>query len=62
MTLALYERIPEPFSIGTTHRRLARIAEGDERTRHVEAARAAWKGIDRPDLVAKLDAEFGPGE
>jgi hypothetical protein len=26
-----------------------------------QAARDAWTSIDRPDLVASLDQEFGPG-
>jgi tetratricopeptide (TPR) repeat protein len=57
--LALYAQIPEPFSIGQTHRRLARLAtDTAERRRYVDAARAAWLGIDRSDLVAELDREF----
>jgi tetratricopeptide (TPR) repeat protein len=57
--LLLYERIPEPYSTGQAHRRLARLTEADEKRCHVQAARAAWAGIDRPDLVAELDQEFG---
>jgi tetratricopeptide (TPR) repeat protein len=59
--LALYARIPEPYSIGETHRRLARLATGDAGARkvHVDAAREAWRRIKRDDLVAKLDAELG---
>jgi tetratricopeptide (TPR) repeat protein len=58
--LALYQRIPEPYSIGWTHRRLARLAsEETERSRHIEAARAAWLSINRPDLNRELEAEFG---
>jgi tetratricopeptide (TPR) repeat protein len=57
--LALYHRIPAPDSIGWTHRRLARVAEGAaDRRHHVEAARAAFRSIDRPDLMAELDQEF----
>lgn len=58
--LGLYERIPEPYSIGGTHLRLARIAsDAAERALHVRTAREAWRGIDRPDLIAEyLDAEF----
>ena len=41
--LILYERIEEPFSIGWTHRRLARLSDGSERSRHVEAARSACR-------------------
>jgi hypothetical protein len=44
-----------------THRRLARICAGADRAGHLAAARAAWTGIDRSDLVAELDQEFGPG-
>jgi hypothetical protein len=60
--LALYQRTEEPYSIGMTHRRLAELA-GDEAERqsHVDAARAAWTRIDRPDLVLQLDSEFGTG-
>ncbi len=59
--LRLYERIGEPFSIGSTHLRLARVAASPEdRDRHIEAARAAWLSIDRPDLVKQLDDEFRP--
>jgi tetratricopeptide (TPR) repeat protein len=58
--LALYERIPEPYSIGWTQVRLARLAtEEKERNALVRAARLAWTQIDRPDLVAQLDEEFG---
>jgi hypothetical protein len=44
-----------------THRRLARVSDGANRGGHVAAARAAWTSISRPDLVAALDQEFGPG-
>lgn len=59
--LALYERIADPYSIGFTHHRLARLAMDDtSRTTHVTAARDAWRSIKRDDLVAQfLDAEFG---
>jgi tetratricopeptide (TPR) repeat protein len=58
--LALYERIQEPYSIGGTHLRLARIAKNeDDRNRHVQAAREAWLSIDRHDLIKELDDEFG---
>ena len=53
--LALYERIPEPYSIGQTHLMLARVTTGAERAAHIAAARQAWLSIDRPDLVATLD-------
>ncbi len=58
MALALYALIPEPYSIGATHFRLAELADGGERAAHVAAAREAWTSIDRPDLVALLD-RFG---
>jgi tetratricopeptide (TPR) repeat protein len=54
--LGLYSRIPEPYSIGWTYHRLAGIATGAERAAHVAAARQAWASIERPDLVARLDA------
>jgi tetratricopeptide (TPR) repeat protein len=59
--LDLYGRIPDPYSIGLAHFRLAHITKGEERAAHVRAARAAWTGINRPDLEAQLDAEFGQG-
>jgi nucleoside phosphorylase len=60
--LALYARIPEPYSMGMTHRRLARLAEAPlERRRHVEAARTLWLALGRRDLVVKLEAELGRG-
>jgi tetratricopeptide (TPR) repeat protein len=58
--LTLYGRIPAPYSMGMTHRWLARIAPTDaDRRWHVEAARQLWTGIDRPDLAAELALEFG---
>ncbi|HEX5750884.1 MAG TPA: tetratricopeptide repeat protein [Archangium sp.] len=60
--LSLYMLIPEPYSIGQTHRRLARIAPSAEaRRRHIIAARQAWESIDRPDLVQELHDELGDG-
>jgi hypothetical protein len=56
--LQLYERIPEPYSIGHTHRRLARLG-CNYREHHIAAAHEAWQSIDRPDLVAELTEEFG---
>ncbi len=59
--LGLYEKIPEPYSIGMAHRRLARLASSETaRSEHVAAAREAWRSIGRDDLIAELDAEFGP--
>jgi hypothetical protein len=57
--LRLYERLEAPYSIGLTQRRLARLCSGAERAQHLHAALAAWTRIDRPDLVAQLDKEFG---
>ena len=58
--LSLYGRIPEPYSIGQSHRRLARLATSSgERGRHVQAARDAWNSIARADLVHELEEEFG---
>jgi tetratricopeptide (TPR) repeat protein len=60
--LALYERVPVPYSIGHAHRLLARLAtDGVLQTMHIMAAREAWRSINRDDLVAELDAEFGAG-
>ena len=59
-SLALYERIQEPYSIGGSHLRLARLAEDEaERAQHIEAAKAAWASIGFDDLVADLEEEFG---
>jgi tetratricopeptide (TPR) repeat protein len=61
--LRLYSRIPEPYSIGLTHGRLARLAADDVvRREHVEAARAAWSSLNRTDLIENLDKEFGSPE
>jgi tetratricopeptide (TPR) repeat protein len=57
--LSLYQRIQDPYSIGGTHRRLARLSADQSRKTHVDAAREAWRSIKRDDLVAKLDEEFG---
>jgi hypothetical protein len=61
--LKLYSSILEPYSIGMTRQRLARIAADDDRRRdHVAAAREAWTSIKRLDLVEDLDREFGSPE
>jgi hypothetical protein len=58
--LALYQQIPEPYSIGLTHRDLAGIAESaSQRREHVDAAQRAWNSIGRDDLCAELAVEFG---
>ncbi len=57
--LQLYKLIAEPWSIGLTHVRLARLEDDPTvREAHLEAARAAWTQIDRPDLIAELEQEF----
>jgi tetratricopeptide (TPR) repeat protein len=56
--LGLCSQIPEPYSIGTIHRRLARVTAGDERQSHLNAARSVWASIQRPDLIQQLDNEF----
>jgi tetratricopeptide (TPR) repeat protein len=57
--LLLYARIEEPYSIGQSHRRLARLTtDPAARSRHVSEARDAWLRIKRHDLVAALAAEF----
>jgi tetratricopeptide (TPR) repeat protein len=66
--LELYEGIAEPYSVGRAHRKLARIvADGASRREHLEAARQAWRGIGRSDLVADVDRDLDaagtkPGE
>jgi tetratricopeptide (TPR) repeat protein len=58
--LALYGRIPDPYSMARTYRSLALAATDDrERRRHVDAAKEAWQGIGRNDLVEMLMEEFG---
>jgi len=57
--LRLYQCIEEPYSIGWTHLRLARLSADQSPKAHVNAAREAWRSIKRDDLVAELDDEFG---
>jgi hypothetical protein len=57
-SLGLYEKIDQRFSIGWTQVRLARV-DSTNRGSHIEEARAAWEGINRPDLIALLNVE-GP--
>jgi hypothetical protein len=60
-SLSMYARIQEPFSIGATHRRLARLAAtSEDRVHHIQAAREAWLSVDRADLIKELETEFGP--
>jgi tetratricopeptide (TPR) repeat protein len=57
--LMLYMGISEPYSIGQTHRRLARLKENTTaRCAHISAAREAWASIKRDDLVNQLTTEF----
>ena len=57
--LPLYQAIPEPYSVGWTLVRLARLdPPGDDRTRHWSAARKAWASIDRNDLIESIQNEF----
>jgi tetratricopeptide (TPR) repeat protein len=58
--LNLYARIPEPYSMGWTHFRLAGMAvSADERLHHVRAAREAWAWLGRDDLLQVLTETFG---
>ena len=57
--LTLYRAIAEPYSIGWTLVRLARLDPADgERVRHWRAACEAWTSIGRGDLIASIEAEF----
>lgn len=57
--LTLYQQLQELYSIGWTKVRLARLsATGRERYAMAEGAFAAWRSIDREDLVQQLTAEF----
>jgi hypothetical protein len=58
--LLLYQAIPEPYSIGWTLIRLARLDAPDnsERTLHWRAAREAWASIGQDDLIESIEAEF----
>ena len=58
--LALYARIPDPYSIGFAHIRLARhAATPAEAAEHRQAARKAWESIDRPDLIEEYLGKDG---
>jgi tetratricopeptide (TPR) repeat protein len=57
--LSLYRAITAPYAVGWTHVRLARLATSDRmRSRHWKAAREAWAGIERMDLIASITAGF----
>jgi tetratricopeptide (TPR) repeat protein len=50
--LALYSKIPDPYSMALTRARLARRAATPvEAAEHRQAARSAWESIDRQDLI-----------
>ncbi|WP_437932984.1 tetratricopeptide repeat protein [Sorangium sp. So ce341] len=57
--LACYQQIPDPFLIGSAHRRLAAVAAAPaSREAHLEAAAASWRSIGRVDLVALIDRKL----
>jgi hypothetical protein len=57
--LPLYQAIPEPYSVGCTLVRLARLdPAGNDRARRWAAARRAWASIGRQDLIESIEAEF----
>ena len=57
--LPLYQGIPDPYSVGWTLVRLARLdPAGNDRARHWTAARQAWASIDREDLIESVQTEF----
>lgn len=50
-------------SVGEIATRLARYSNhGIETVRHIEQARHAWKVLQRPDRLERLEAEFHPNE
>jgi tetratricopeptide (TPR) repeat protein len=58
--LTLYQAIPDPFPIGWTLVRLARLdSANSERASHWKTAREAWASIGRDDLIESLKTEFG---
>ncbi len=57
--LSLYRAIAEPYFIGWTLVRLARLDTTDsERASHWTTARQAWASIGREDLIESIKAEF----
>jgi tetratricopeptide (TPR) repeat protein len=57
--LSLYQAVAEPYSIGQSHIRLARLCPaGKERSGHWTAARQAWASIGRGDLIESDADEF----
>jgi tetratricopeptide (TPR) repeat protein len=59
--LGLYGAIREPYSLGWTHLKLARLVQADRR-QHLAAARAAWLGIGRQDLITRHLSERGEAD
>jgi tetratricopeptide (TPR) repeat protein len=60
MALRLFEQTEEPLWIGLTNLRLARLAENElVRTQYTQTARKIWERTNRPDLIRKLEEEFG---
>lgn len=58
--LELYRIIPEPYSIGWTHLRRAKVAATPtEAQHHRESCIAAWKSIGREDLIRDNAAALG---
>jgi tetratricopeptide (TPR) repeat protein len=58
--LALFQAIPTPYSIGWMYVRLAQLCpSGQERDQRWNAARQAWAGIGRQDLIDANAEEFG---
>jgi hypothetical protein len=51
--LKLYGRIPEPYSMGRSHLRLARATKGKDKAHHLAEVRRLWLSIGRADLVAE---------
>jgi tetratricopeptide (TPR) repeat protein len=57
--LPLYQSIADPYSVGWTHVRLARLCPaGKERLEHWTTARQAWASIGREDLIEAAVLEF----
>jgi hypothetical protein len=58
--LPLYQAVREPYSIGWTSVRLARLVPSpNDRRRHWDTACRAWASIGRNDLIESLRTEFG---
>ncbi|WP_224371685.1 phosphorylase family protein [Hyalangium versicolor] len=61
--LSLYQGMPSPYWVGEMHKRLAQSSRDVEvRRQHLAAARHAWRGIGRQDLIDDLDDELGEGK